>query len=772
MSDERARLRAHRRAPRGRWSHGGRRRRATPTSWCSTRCCIRENADNKLYGTLGAPQVGEGPRARHADRGERVPGPEGPRAASARGAVRRRRVRHPQRAPRRRPAARARRRRRPDRRDPRGDCADDATAFPSALPAQREQVPQRRGSRSRSAATTRCAFCIVPAVRGLEISRPFDDLVAEVEGLAADGVTEVTLLGQNVNSYGRDLTLAARRAGGTAAVRPLFAELLRAVGRGRRHPPGALHQPASQGPPTRDDRGDGRRRRRCASTCTCRCSRAATACSRPCTAATPPTRYLERLAAARAGSRRPRRDHRHHRRLPRRDRRRLRAHARGGGRGRVRQRLHVHLLAPAGHRGGGDGRRASSHAEVGAERFERLRVVVERSRARPARGAGRAARKRSSSRARASATRAVITGRTRQNKLVHFAARSPVRAGTYARVCVTGAAAHHLRGELVEVARAGTRHRIRIPVVGGLNVPSRAPLAIVGPTASGKSALALALAARSATSSSCRSTRCRCTGAWTSAPPSPRRPSGRRCPTTSRPRSTRPRTSRSSGSSEALDDVLADDRGARQPSAARRRHRALPPGRRSTSSSRPAECPTVAGRARGRADTAALHARLEGLDPVAASRMEPHEPSPDRAGPRGHAGQRPAVLVVRARPRRVPADRRSRMVGLRSPRDDARRPDRGSLRRPAGRRASSTRSRGLAATARGLSRTAAQALGYKELLAHVARATSALDEARRPRRSPARGSSPRQERWFRRDPRIALARRDAETGRIRPRGRR
>jgi len=66
-----------------------------------------------------------------------------------------------------------------------------------------------------------CAYCIVPSVRGEEISRPFDDLVIEAEMLAASGVTEVTLLGQNVNSYGRDIT---RR-------RPLFADLLRAVGR-------------------------------------------------------------------------------------------------------------------------------------------------------------------------------------------------------------------------------------------------------------------------------------------------------------------------------------------------------------------------------------------------------------------------------------------------------------------------------------------------------------------------------------------------------------
>jgi tRNA-2-methylthio-N6-dimethylallyladenosine synthase len=50
-----------------------------------------------------------------------------------------------------------------------------------------------------------CSYCIVPSTRGKEVSRPFDELVAEVHRLAADGVREVTLLGQNVNSYGRDL---------------------------------------------------------------------------------------------------------------------------------------------------------------------------------------------------------------------------------------------------------------------------------------------------------------------------------------------------------------------------------------------------------------------------------------------------------------------------------------------------------------------------------------------------------------------------------------
>ena len=50
-----------------------------------------------------------------------------------------------------------------------------------------------------------CSYCIVPSTRGREVSRDPEILIAEVERLAGDGVTEVTLLGQNVNSYGRDL---------------------------------------------------------------------------------------------------------------------------------------------------------------------------------------------------------------------------------------------------------------------------------------------------------------------------------------------------------------------------------------------------------------------------------------------------------------------------------------------------------------------------------------------------------------------------------------
>jgi tRNA-2-methylthio-N6-dimethylallyladenosine synthase len=55
-----------------------------------------------------------------------------------------------------------------------------------------------------------CAYCIVPSTRGRELSRDPAELFAEAEGLAADGVREITLLGQNVNSYGRDLARDSR----------------------------------------------------------------------------------------------------------------------------------------------------------------------------------------------------------------------------------------------------------------------------------------------------------------------------------------------------------------------------------------------------------------------------------------------------------------------------------------------------------------------------------------------------------------------------------
>ncbi len=63
-----------------------------------------------------------------------------------------------------------------------------------------------------------CSYCIVPSTRGREVSRPVVELIDEVRALADDGVSEITLLGQNVNSYGRDLPRESRVA---------FSELLR-----------------------------------------------------------------------------------------------------------------------------------------------------------------------------------------------------------------------------------------------------------------------------------------------------------------------------------------------------------------------------------------------------------------------------------------------------------------------------------------------------------------------------------------------------------------
>ncbi len=90
--------------------------------------------------------------------------------------------------------------------------------FTGHLPAKRARVAQAWVQIS-VGCNCRCSYCIVPSTRGREVSRPFGELVDEVAGQVADGVREVTLLGQNVNAYGRDLRPQRRS----------FAELLHAL---------------------------------------------------------------------------------------------------------------------------------------------------------------------------------------------------------------------------------------------------------------------------------------------------------------------------------------------------------------------------------------------------------------------------------------------------------------------------------------------------------------------------------------------------------------
>nr|WP_244975632.1 tRNA (N6-isopentenyl adenosine(37)-C2)-methylthiotransferase MiaB [Mycobacterium kubicae] len=105
------------------------------------------------------------------------------------------------------------------------EIAEALQQFPSTLPSARESAYAAWVSISVGCNNT-CTFCIVPALRGKEVDRSPDDILAEVQTLAQAGVLEVTLLGQNVNAYGVSFAdpAAARNRGA-------FAELLRACGR-------------------------------------------------------------------------------------------------------------------------------------------------------------------------------------------------------------------------------------------------------------------------------------------------------------------------------------------------------------------------------------------------------------------------------------------------------------------------------------------------------------------------------------------------------------
>ncbi len=412
-------------------------------------CCIRENADNRLYGELG----------RLKELTERRPGLKiavgGCLAQKDRHLIR-------ERAPHvdvvfgthnlaHAPDLLAR----SELEGPITEILDgpDPDGPPAHLAAPLRELPYSAWITIQTGCDNSCAFCIVPSVRGREVSRPLEAIVAEVEALARRGVVEVTLLGQNVNSYGRDLT---RRS-------PLFAQLLRAVGgvegidRVRftsPHPKDLrpetmaamaetpavceqLHLPLQSG----SDRVLAAMRRGYSA-----------------------QRYLERLSAVRRAV--PdlavstdiivgfpgESDEDFERTLD------VAAEAQYDS-------AYTFMFSPR------PGTRAADRCEdfvpddVVAERFERLRVVVERSAlAKHEARVGRVERVLVEGPSRKDP--AMLTGRTRQGKLAHFSWRigsAPFAPGALVDVTITGAAPHHLRAEPIEMI-SPPRHRSRIPV--------------------------------------------------------------------------------------------------------------------------------------------------------------------------------------------------------------------------------------------------------------------------------------------------------------------
>jgi tRNA-2-methylthio-N6-dimethylallyladenosine synthase len=173
-------------------------------------CCIREKADTRLYGTLGHMK-----RIKDAKPGMRI----------VVGGCLAQKDRHviQERAPYvdvvlgTHNLASLPRLLAESEDGPAFEILEQTETFPSALPARRNS-PWHAWVSISIGCNNSCTFCIVPAVRGKEVSRRIADIVTEVEGLVADGVVEITLLGQNVNSYGRDLN-----------GRPLFSKLLYAL---------------------------------------------------------------------------------------------------------------------------------------------------------------------------------------------------------------------------------------------------------------------------------------------------------------------------------------------------------------------------------------------------------------------------------------------------------------------------------------------------------------------------------------------------------------
>lgn len=177
-------------------------------------CAVRENADNRLYGNLGhlrpvkdarpGMQIAVGGCLAQKDRGEitrRAPWVDVVFGTHNVGSL---------------PALLERAR---HNAEAQVEIVEALEVFPSSLPAKRDSAYSGWVSISVGCNNT-CTFCIVPALRGTEKDRRPGDVLAEVQALVDQGVLEVTLLGQNVNSYGAEF-----------GDRGAFADLLRATGR-------------------------------------------------------------------------------------------------------------------------------------------------------------------------------------------------------------------------------------------------------------------------------------------------------------------------------------------------------------------------------------------------------------------------------------------------------------------------------------------------------------------------------------------------------------
>jgi len=176
-------------------------------------CAVRENADNKLYGTLGhlantkrhheGMQIAVGGCLAQKDKNvilEKAPWVDVVFGTHNMGSL---------------PAMLERAR---HNGEAQLEILESLEVFPSTLPTRRESTHSGWVSISVGCNNT-CTFCIVPSLRGKEKDRRPGDILAEVEALVADGAIEVTLLGQNVNSYGVEF-----------GDRLAFGKLLRAVG--------------------------------------------------------------------------------------------------------------------------------------------------------------------------------------------------------------------------------------------------------------------------------------------------------------------------------------------------------------------------------------------------------------------------------------------------------------------------------------------------------------------------------------------------------------